>query len=85
MLTKTRIVVALEEHIENSLENDPDFACTVVMRYQFELHDQKPSHEIDGVTSLTYNDDVHTDRTVELGREDENVVVRMEDIVGFYK
>jgi hypothetical protein len=51
----------------------------------FTLHDETPSFDIDGVLSLTFNDDVHNERTVELGRRDENVVVRMEDIIGFYK
>jgi|TARA_R110000824_G_scaffold78516_10_gene198161 hypothetical protein len=51
----------------------------------FTLHDQEPAYDIDGVTALLFNDDVHNERTIEFVREDENVVVRMEDIIGFYK
>lgn len=85
MLTKTPIVVDLEYHILNSCDSDPEFACTVVMRHMFTLHDQEPAYDIDGVTALLFNDDVHNERTIEFVREDENVVVRMEDIIGFYK
>ena len=75
-------------HILASSEADPDFACTVVMQYQFELSvggqgKLQPSFEIDGVLALKFTFPVSS--AVELQRRDENVVVRMGDIVGFYK
>lgn len=84
---KYPLIYALEEHLLNKAENEPDFAMTIVTNQTWDLDNSTANNtnSIDGVTMIEFplhkfdNYDI-----VLLMRQNENVVMKTNDIVGYY-
>lgn len=84
---KYPLVYALEQYILNKAENEPDFAMTIVTNQTWDLDNTTAEYpnSIDGVTMIEFplhkfdNYDI-----VLLMRQNENVVMKTNDIVGYY-
>ena len=90
-ISKSIMCVELERHILTKSNSDPDFACTVVTDTMFQLGDDEPSNEIDGVMSIEWLPKHEDCKIIEphtpiiLHRRDECVCLEQKSVKGFYK
>ena len=82
---KQPIIQALEDTILRKANSDPEFVCSVVTNTNWDLSDSiaDKSNVIDGVRAIEYPVNPHY-CIVRLVRQNESVILRTDNVIGFY-